>query len=549
MKYLTVQFYESWVFYSKFDPLENGYDEASFQDFLDIFRFEYESYMTKRFNENIYNYEKVKTLLYSENGDLYPLDGKLYSEMFELVILWSCYRGQQFEYHFENVEHIRNSNYSKEIKELPGINYGNSRISDVDYQENILVLELDDYNGKTKYIFEVNEFVSKIPWKELGGYFIANGELFKPSEINIYEYNLLIDNHNRNLLTLDIKKRWREAERQEVTIIFSKILSRVFEPNEEYEPNELHYNVLLESESLVNQKLDSLNLWKVNLSNQNLSNSHFKNCTLSEATLTGANLNYCKISGGLSPLYAINLDKASLRYAILAHAQMRGSSLQESDFSGANLVGAYLYASKLYDSNFENAELSYTDFSYCGLHGANLNGENLHTSILKDAMFDETTIWPKGFDPIANGARVVPRETAKWINDIYGFYPIEVQRNAEKHLSTLEAEYCDLLIKDNNSRWNSVIEVLKNLGYPRNKKAIIKLFSDSISWIENLEFFDILKEVREKDKEFLISLIENCVKENEIFPEMLYVLKHFLRYAKLAENDFIDKAIFELINK
>jgi len=549
MKYLTVQFYESWVFYSKFNPIENGYDDTSFQEFVTSFDSDYEEYMNKNFNEDIYNYGKVKSLLYDQNGNLYPFDTKLYDEMFESVILWERYQKEQFEYHRKNVECIRSGNYSEEIKELPGINYGTQRINDIDYQGDILILELEDYNGKTKYTFRVDQFISKILGEELKGYFIVNGELFEIPEMNLFEYNILVDNHDRDLLTLDIKKRWREADRQEVTIVFSEIVSWIFEPNEEYDPYICHNDILLKSDSLVNQNFESLNLWRINLSNRNLSNSHFKNCNIDDAILMGVNFDYCKITGGWNSLYCANLDKASLRSATLAHSKMRASSLQEADLSGASLTEVYLVGSKLYDSNFENANLSYTDFSYCGLHGANLNGTNLDSSIFEGAMFDETTIWPEGFDPISKGARIVPRKTAEWINDIYGYYPIEAQRNAEKHLSTMEAEYCDLLIKKNNSRWDSVIEVLKNLGYPRNKKAIIKLFSRSISWIENLEFFNVLKEVREKDKEFLISLIEDCVKGNEIFPEKLYILKNFLRYAKLSESDFADKAVYGLINK
>ena len=166
-------------------------------------------------------------------------------------------------------------------------------------------------------------------------------------------------------------------------------------------------------------------------------------------------------------------------------------------------------------------------------------------------MFDETTTWPEGFNPIVKGARMVSREVVDWINALDLNYPIRMQKVAIKGLMLMDSEHCDLLITDSVSIWSNVAKVMKALGYPRNKKAVIALFTKGFHWEEKLEFFPILKEVVEKDKGFLIFLMETTVSEICETREGFYmfrIFKYFLKYAQLKEEDFTKKEIFRMIS-
>lgn len=74
------------------------------------------------------------------------------------------------------------------------------------------------------------------------------------------------------------------------------------------------------------------------------------------------------------------LQGADFRQADLRGADFRGASLQGADLSGAHLQGALLRGAKVEGANLTDADLSEAD-----------------TVALR---YDETTRWPKGFDPV-----------------------------------------------------------------------------------------------------------------------------------------------------
>jgi uncharacterized protein YjbI with pentapeptide repeats len=123
--------------------------------------------------------------------------------------------------------------------------------------------------------------------------------------------------------------------------------------------------------------------------------------------------------------------------AELANAELYGSNLVGVNLKGANLEGADLKRSLLCDSNLEGANLKGAFFKHAILEGANLKdailtgaslrGANLERaelrgavflkadlvdSSVKGAVYDETTIWPKEFDPKTTGALFVSKKEA-----------------------------------------------------------------------------------------------------------------------------------------
>jgi uncharacterized protein YjbI with pentapeptide repeats len=102
------------------------------------------------------------------------------------------------------------------------------------------------------------------------------------------------------------------------------------------------------------------------------SGANLKKAVLAEldvprARLRGANLSQC------------DLRKADLRWSDLRGARLKGSQLDGALFDGADLMGADLRYSTLLGSVFEGARLG----------GIRLRG----------AIWDETTVWPRGFIP------------------------------------------------------------------------------------------------------------------------------------------------------
>jgi hypothetical protein len=103
------------------------------------------------------------------------------------------------------------------------------------------------------------------------------------------------------------------------------------------------------------------------------------------------------------------LSNTSLRHTNLARAVMRGVDLRGSDLkdadlrealmdraqmTGTNLSGAHLQGATLHEAVLEHADLTGAD-----LRGANFHDAHLKGADLKDAKWDDTTVWPDGFDP------------------------------------------------------------------------------------------------------------------------------------------------------
>jgi hypothetical protein len=78
-----------------------------------------------------------------------------------------------------------------------------------------------------------------------------------------------------------------------------------------------------------------------------------------------------------------------------------GAELTWADLEGANLQGANLRKADLSNANLSGADLSGADLFGANLSGAWLSGANLSGAWLSEAVADENTTWPDGFDPEA----------------------------------------------------------------------------------------------------------------------------------------------------
>jgi hypothetical protein len=119
----------------------------------------------------------------------------------------------------------------------------------------------------------------------------------------------------------------------------------------------------------------------------------FSNRTLNGATFRGNNMYETSFVGS---------DLRSSDYS--------GAGLGGGDFSSANLTGALMSNAELGHVKFQGAILDGADLSgaYLGgadLRGASLKGANLSNVTLSGIQYDETTVWPDGFELGAAGAQ------------------------------------------------------------------------------------------------------------------------------------------------
>ena len=97
------------------------------------------------------------------------------------------------------------------------------------------------------------------------------------------------------------------------------------------------------------------------------------------------------------------LRGANFRAADLTAASLQGCDLRASDLSGARLDRTTFYLADLRGANLSNAQVNGSYFQQARLEGADLSGVDLSNSDLR-ATYDDSTVWPNGFDAVAAGA-------------------------------------------------------------------------------------------------------------------------------------------------
>ena len=112
-----------------------------------------------------------------------------------------------------------------------------------------------------------------------------------------------------------------------------------------------------------------------------------------------------------APLAGVHWRACDRSGAVLIWANLRNASLYGVDLTGANLRRANLrdcfLGAIIHQTEFKPTILDRADLSGADLRGALLRGARLESTILKEAIYDAHTHWPKGFDPQAHGAILV----------------------------------------------------------------------------------------------------------------------------------------------
>lgn len=100
-------------------------------------------------------------------------------------------------------------------------------------------------------------------------------------------------------------------------------------------------------------------------------------------------------------------SKANLSNLDFSGLNWSNSELSYSDFQKSKLVNINLHNAVLHEADFKNADLTGADLSAADLRKANFYGARLDNVKLREAKFDDRTIWPYDFDPVAVGAHNV----------------------------------------------------------------------------------------------------------------------------------------------
>ena len=140
----------------------------------------------------------------------------------------------------------------------------------------------------------------------------------------------------------------------------------------------------------------AVDLAGVNLPGINLAKARLHQVNLFGANLFGANLIRADLSDIAlvgAQLHGVSLFAARLAGVDMTLAQLHGADLGQADLSGLSLVSADL----------TDADLTEADMRGADLRGANLSGANMSEVDLRDATWDDTTVWPDGFEPSASG--------------------------------------------------------------------------------------------------------------------------------------------------
>ena len=123
--------------------------------------------------------------------------------------------------------------------------------------------------------------------------------------------------------------------------------------------------------------------------------------SLKEIQLDGSNLRRANLRGSNlnnSSLVQVNLALANLSKAVLTNSNLTRSLLNYANLQEAHLDGVNFNSAKLHNADLRRAYLLRASFA-----GADLRGAQLDSKYDYEVFYNQRTIFPEGFDPIAAG--------------------------------------------------------------------------------------------------------------------------------------------------
>ena len=128
--------------------------------------------------------------------------------------------------------------------------------------------------------------------------------------------------------------------------------------------------------------------------------------------------------------------------------------------------------------------------------------------------------------------------------------PESVQKDTIKTIREKvdEDDYDLLILSGYIFTWPNIIEILKEVGYPKNRKALpsLILLLQDLNWPGAREGMSVLKEA---DKNYLIPVLEVAIEEahNTSDGNWLAWIKEFLDFAEINKMDFVNCNVYDLL--
>jgi len=160
------------------------------------------------------------------------------------------------------------------------------------------------------------------------------------------------------------------------------------------------------------------NLRGADLTDSKMAGADLKDVDLTGATLIRADLNLVMLLN--TDLSYANLNQINMSYCVtnqmtnFQNANLHLANLSSSKLVMVDLSGADLKIANLSNANLNRAILQYANLSFSNLSGANLSQADCRNAIFSDvdlsstnlrmAFYNQETIWPSAFNPIAAGA-------------------------------------------------------------------------------------------------------------------------------------------------
>jgi uncharacterized protein YjbI with pentapeptide repeats len=169
--------------------------------------------------------------------------------------------------------------------------------------------------------------------------------------------------------------------------------------------------------TLTGAHLERALLSGASLDGADLFKAHLNAADLEGASLRGAGLLLANLNDTV--LWGANLEGARLYGANLEGAALKGANLKDAGLTGVNLKDAGLHGAVMRGADLTGANLEGAGLEGANLEGANLQGANLRGAVLLNALYDDATTWPGGFDVVAQGAvrRAWPQEPTPWVRE------------------------------------------------------------------------------------------------------------------------------------
>jgi len=105
-----------------------------------------------------------------------------------------------------------------------------------------------------------------------------------------------------------------------------------------------------------------------------------------------------------------NLAGANLEATSFKRSNIMGINLEGANLKAANMKRACFASANLQKANMEGAFLKGCNFDDADLRGTNLKGASMEDAYFGNAKYDNETIWPDDFDPVAVGATLIHDE-------------------------------------------------------------------------------------------------------------------------------------------